>query len=354
METIGIFVGPYSEYWDENTVAEGMGGSETWAIELGKQFVARGYEVTVYAYPEENHDVIPNFHLVRFDEYLNNLKSLHFDYFIYSRLTSAISPYVDCKNKYVMAHDTCLVPNQDTPYNIGIGSIKAYCALSDWHKENLLNLYKQCGINEYMIYQVTNGFSTEYYTNIDLSVKENCMVWSSCVVRGFDQFYKWVVIPILLRYPDFKVYIATYGASPEEIKILDNAKLLPGVEVLGKLSKEKLAEYQRKSKIWVYPGIFPETFCITAIENCAAGSVAIAPMSFGLATTLKGLPYIEATNLPILSKDTANLYVNSICTILENDDIRLNCARQCIEFSKRYSWTRTADEFINLFNQTKQ
>ena len=40
--------------------------------------------------------------------------------------------------------------------------------------------------------------------------------------------------------------------------------------------------------------------------------------------------------------------------ILENDDIRLNCAKQCIEFSKRYSWSRTADEFINLFNQTKQ
>ena len=143
-------------------------------------------------------------------------------------------------------------------------------------------------------------------------------------------------------------------ALPEEQQIHENCKLLPGVEVLGKLSKEELAEYQKKSKIWVYPGTFPETFCITAVENAAACNVIIAPLSYGLGSTLQNIPYLKETNLPILSKDTAHLYINSICNVLDNQEMYKECQTQCLHLSNIYSWKRTAEEFINLFNQTEQ
>jgi glycosyltransferase involved in cell wall biosynthesis len=240
------------------------------------------------------------------------------------------------------------------PYNIGQGKVKAYCYLSEWHKENLLNVFKQSGLTEHMMYPVTNGYSKKFYENIELDKKENCMIWSSTIIRGFDLFYKWVFLPVLMRYPDFKLYICGYTSIPEEQQIHENCKLLPGVEVLGKLSKEELAEYQKKSKIWVYPGTFPETFCITAVENAAAGNVIISPLSYGLGSTLQYIPYLKETNLPILSKDTAHLYINSICNVLGNQEMYKECQRQCLHLSNIYSWKRTAEEFINLFNQTEQ
>ena len=70
------------------------------------------------------------------------------------------------------------------------------------------------------------------------------MIWSSAIVRGFDLFYKWVFLPVLMRYPDFKLYICGYTSVPEEQQIHENCKLLPGVEVLGKLSKEDCGNHK--------------------------------------------------------------------------------------------------------------
>lgn len=354
MKSIGIFVGGYYHPWDENNVKHGMGGSETWAIELAKEFSYAGYDVTVFAMPETDHDICENCHLVHYNKYFENLRDLEFDFFIFSRVTGPISPYLKCKNVYLMAHDVVFITDQNTPYNIGQGKVKAYCYLSEWHKQNLLEIYNCAGLTGNVLYPVTNGYSKNFYENIELDKKENCMIWSSAIVRGFDLFYKWVFLPVLMRYPDFKLYICGYAAIPEEQQIHENCKLLPGVEVLGKLSKEELAEYQKKSKIWVYPGTFPETFCITAVENAAAGNVIIAPLSYGLGSTLQNIPYLKETNLPILSKDTAHLYINSICNVLENKEMYKECQRQCLQLSNIYSWKRTAEEFINLFNQSEQ
>jgi hypothetical protein len=137
MKSIGIFIGDFFNTWDEHDMENGMGGSETWAICLGKEFAKKGYDVTIFAKPEKNHDIIENCHLVDFNEYFDNLRELEFDFFIYSRQTQVISPYLKCKNVYVMAHDTCLITDENAPHAIGIGKIKAYCYLSEFHKDNL-------------------------------------------------------------------------------------------------------------------------------------------------------------------------------------------------------------------------
>lgn len=354
METIGIFLGAFMEYWDEKTVANGMGGSETWAIEVGKQFAAKGYKVIMYAYPEEEHEVVPNFILKRSECYFKELLTTKFDYFIFSRITGPISPYLNCQNVYVMVHDTVLNTPQDAKSFIGLGKVKAYCYLSDWHKQHLLKTYGALGLNEKMLYKVSNGFSREYYEDADINKKENIFVWSSSLLRGFDLFYKWVFLPVLINFKDVKLYVCTGTIAPRDSYILENAKLLPGVEVVGKLSKKELADLQKRAKLWVYPGIFPETFCITAVENGYAGNAIISPLSFGLKTTIGDIPYLQTTNLPVLSKETADQYINSIINLLTNDDMRKKCAEQCKYICSQYSWERTTDEFINLFNQTKQ
>lgn len=355
METIGIFIGEFSEHWDEHTVANGMGGSETWAIEVGKQFAKKGYNVIMYAFPEKEHEVIPNFILKPYTDYFQELPTAKFDYFIYSRTTAPISPYLNCQNVYVMVHDTEMVVPHDIPTYIGLGKVKAYCYLSEWHKKNLLEKFGPLGLTENMLYKVSNGYSEEFYKDeVPFEKKEDIIVWSSSLLRGFDIFYKWVFLPLLIQNPELKLYVCCGTVFGPDAYILKNAEFLPGVIVKGKVSKKELAELQKRSKVWVYPGVFAETFCITAVENAMAGNVIISPLSYGLSTTIGEIPYLKATNLPILSKESAQLYLNSVLNILNNDDLRQKCVEQCKSICSQYSWERTADEFINLFEQTKQ
>ena len=351
MKTVGIFIGPCYMKWDENTVKNGMGGSETWAHEIAVRLSQAGYEVTMYADPEKDHDPVSNYHLVSYEKYNTDIRNKRFDYFIYSRYTGAISPYLKCDNVYMMVHDVCLVTPEQFPSYIGLGRVKKYCYLSEWHKQNLLNLYSQYGLNENMLFKVTNGYSSDFYKDIDLNKKINAMVWSSSLLRGFDVFYEHVFLPLLYEIPDLKLFVCTGTLQDVDKFMLLNSKFLPGVEICEKLPKEQLAEVQKLSKIWIYPGIFPETFCITAVENAAAGNAIISPLSYGLSTTLGNVDYLKNTDLPIMDEKNAAVFKEMAKNILTNDDLRLEYANQCLKQAEEYSWDRAAADFIKLFEE---
>lgn len=357
MKTIGIYLGKYmpsittgEHHWDGDTVANGMGGSETWAYEVGTRLANKGYDVTIYADPEYDHDPCPGFHLVTYQRYFYDVLRREYDYFIYSRYASVdtILPHLKCHNVYVMVHDICVVTPDHNTKQIGLGRIKKYCYLSDWHKEYLLSLYSDIGLTDSLLHKVSNGYSEQFYKDVDLNNKENSMIWSSSLARGFEDFYEYVFFPVFQKVPDFKLYVCTGTIAPKDYHLLKKAELLPGVEVLGKLSKEDLASYQKRSKVWVYPGQFPETFCITAVENANAGNVIISPLSYGLSTTLNDVQYLKDLNLGILNKENAQEYVDLTIKALTNDEERLKLANECINGCKTYSWDRAAQEIIDL------
>jgi glycosyltransferase involved in cell wall biosynthesis len=195
---------------------------------------------------------------------------------------------------------------------------------------------------------MSNGYSDQYYKNIDFSKKTNSMVWSSSLARGFADFYEYVVQPILKEVPDFKLYVCSGTIAPTDYNLLNRAKYLPGVKVLNTLSKEELANLQRTAKIWIYPGVFPETFCITAVENANAGNIIISPLSYGLSTTLDNINYLKEWNLPILNKENASLFVEKALTALKNNDYGISLAIECLNSCKEYNWDRAAKEIVDM------
>lgn len=350
MEIVGIFLGPCYINWDENTVKNGMGGSETWAHEISLGLAKRGYEVFLYAYPEKDHDPYPNYHLVSYEQYFTDIHNKSYDHFIFSRITTPISPILNCNDVYMMIHDVCMItPEQHQKY-IGLGIVDKYCYLSDWHKEYLLSLYGDQGLDESRLYKVSNGYSREFYQDIKLENKENSIIWSSSLTRGFNEFYTYIYLPLLKKYNDIKLYVCCGTIMDTDKDLLNRVRLLPGVCVLDKLSKEQLAEYQKKSSFWVYPGSFAETFCITSIENAAAGNVLITPLSYGLYTTLKDIGYLHNWDLPILDKNNANLYISLIENMLNDENIKKNYQMESLRISQNYNWDKATEDFINLFN----
>ena len=356
MKNIGIYLGKYmpsvttgEHHWDGDTVENGMGGSETWAYEVGTRLANKGYDVTIYADPAYDQEPSSHFHLVSYQRYFYDVLRREYDYFIYSRYASVdtITPYLKCHNVYVMVHDICIV-TPDNRNQIGLGRVKKYCYLSDWHKDYLLQLYSKEGLNESLLHKVSNGYSEQYYKDVDLNNKTNSMTWSSSLSRGFEDFYEYVFFPVFQQVPDFKLYVCTGTVAPKDYHLLRKASLLPGVEVLGKLSKKELAQYQKQSKVWIYPGQFPETFCITAVENANAGNVIISPLSYGLSSTLQNIQYLKDLNLDILDKDNAQKYVDLTVKVLTDDSERLKLVNECMCGCKDYNWDRATQEIIDM------
>ena len=355
MKTVGIYVGPWSNReWDESDVENGMSGSETWAIEISKEFVKHGYEVFLYAIPHDEHDIVENLHFLNFMNFKNDCSYMRYDYFISSRFSDVFQyPYLRCDNCYIMVHDNIINTPSSLPSFIGLGKIKGIFYLSDWHRDYLKLHHKSSGINFIPMYKVSNGFSNQYYQNIDLDNKENSMIWSSSLARGFELFVENVLDKIMKRHPDFQLYACSGTNYEYDIQLKNKfSNVRDNIHILQTLSKRELADFQKRSKVWVYPGTFQETFCITAVEQCAAGNVAITPLSFGLKTTLKDIEYLNHFNLPILTEENSQIYADFVCRMLEDNNLRKIFATECINAANKFSWTRACEEIIDIFNQT--
>ena len=343
-----------SYHWDEETVKSGIGGSETYIFEVSKRLSLAGYDVTLYADPEFDHDPYENFHLVSYKRYYYDVLHREYDYFIFFREVSVntVLPYLKCHNVFAILSDTQILAPLSKLYQIGLGRIKKYCYLSEYHKMNLLDIYEHIGLTEDLLYKISNGYSTEFYENVDLHSKTNSMIWSSSLCRGFYEFYNYVFVKVREKIPDFILYVCTEATNSEVNDQLNEISKHDGVVVLNRLSKEELANYQKQSKIWVYPGTFPETFCITASENVNAGNVVICPLSYGLYTTLENVNYLKEWDLNILTEDNAYTYIEKIVEILNNDDLRIKLASENLN-SCDFSWDKSTKEIIDLFENDK-
>ena len=176
---------------------------------------------------------------------------------------------------------------------------KVFC-LSDWHRDEI---HSKQGVPLSKLEYVPNciGYAGLYSDALECE-KENAMVWSSRYERNFEFLMDRIYPKIIKYFPDFKVYLCGY--------IDNNGRLSEkygdcNVEVLGRLNKKELSEYQKKCKVWIYPNIgvnvaddgnwfFHETFCNTAVENVLARNavICLGGGKDGITTTLEGYDLI--------------------------------------------------------------
>lgn len=341
MKTVAIYTGSFLYCWDEQTVANGMGGSETWAVEVSSELAKLGYDVTLFNCCETPHEVFPHFNIRRYEElFQEGAEGKYYDIVIMSRLVDQLPTGLQYGTLIGVAHDTEFLTE-----NLLTDKYDYYCYLSEWHKYHLLEYYPQLRECQHKLVQISNGFSKSLYSSSIHSNKKNSTVWSSSLIRGFFNVYKWVYWPILKIIPDFKIYVCCGTVDKKDQEWLDRAALLPGVEVKGRVQKDVLANLQETSKIWIYPGTWRETFCITAIENAYAGNMLITPKSYGLATTLHGYD----THLDILTESNAPKYVYKALRALYDEDYRKDEVSRSRPLADKYSWEKAAKDLIKLF-----
>jgi glycosyltransferase involved in cell wall biosynthesis len=365
-EKIFIWTGPALEPWNKKKVDEGMAGSETWASYISETFVKKGYEVTVYNdlltddknkylyEPVEGTDLSVIYR--DYSKFEEDIRYVYVDYFISSRTVETFKFKIHTQDRYVQIHDVFI--HQDPNYDIKSWMVKKYAYLSDWHKDFLIQHHK---MSEDKMFLTANGENFKNYEDVDTYVKKNQSVYSSSPDRGLYELLQ--ILPRIRKsVPDFKLIVA-YGffnwekmcksigneRGLRQIAILKEAMEQPGVEYVGRVDKKTLANYQKESKVWLYPTAFEETQCITAVTAGLAKTAILSSKYAGLITTVgeAGI-LIEGSNR---SEEYLNKFIEEAVRLLTDEEYRKMWAEKAWKKMQEYSWDKIADGWIEQFNR---
>jgi len=277
------------EPWNgKNIYTSGVGGSETFVIEIARNVkkLLNEYEVYVFCncLSEEEIDGVLYKPLSQYYSFIN-------ENYIHSCIISRYSEYLPltykgfAENVYLLLHDL-------TPSGVVMPldkKLKNVFCLTEWHVEHFTTIFPTLKD----ITQVfSHGIDIDFFTKQNLEISdsdsdskktnqiiENKFIYSSFPNRG--------LLPLLQMWP--KIYEKESGATlhiysdvdgkwvnsvvPEHMteirKLLEAYKKREnglGIVYHGWVSKSELAKAWQSADIWFYPCIFQETFCLTALE----------------------------------------------------------------------------------------
>jgi glycosyltransferase involved in cell wall biosynthesis len=138
-----------------------------------------------------------------------------------------------------------------------------------------------------------------------------------------------------------ELIIAGKGDCYEELLRLKEELNLNSVRFCGRLNEKQKMQILQSGWVYVIPSM-KEGWGISTLEANACGTPAIAYDVSGLRDSIKhgktGL-LVESGNIKALSE--------AIITILEDEELREKLSENALEYSKQFSWDKSAVQVLN-------
>lgn len=284
-----VFVadGNWNAWTGRDILSKGLGGSETYIVELARYIQASNeFDVTVFCrcsteemFEDVKYTSIDNFHsFVANNKVHTCIVSRYSEY-----IPTAITGHVE--NLYLVLHDI-----EPTGIIIPVHpKIKKIFCLTDWHVRYFLKNFPQFEDRTVSFY-----YGIDHTRFVKKEKRKNSFIYSSYPNRGLLQLLRmWPRIKQELPDATLDVFAdiegkwvnEVAGAEMEAIRVL-LMRGLDGVNVRGWVSKQELADAWATADIWFYPATFKETFCLTALEAAASGTLAITSFLAALEETV--------------------------------------------------------------------
>lgn len=341
--------GGWGPWTGSDILTKGVGGSETYIIELARWIqTLRDFQVVVFCRCPE-HEHFEGVSYQPLENYPRFIKNNVVHTVIISRYNQYIpmTIYGNVENIYFVLHD--LFPSGTIiPLH---PKLKKVLCLTKWHEEYFLERFPQFkGRTDSFNYGIDNAKFKP-----SLKVK-NSFIYSSFPNRG--------LLPLLQMWPRIKeqipdatlqVYADINGKwvnevakeQMEEIQYLLQLGHMKGVTVKGWVSKAELAEAWSKADVWLYPCIFQETFCLTALEAAATKTLAIAPPLAALQETVgdRGL-LLPGNPMDATWQQSA---IESLLTVLKDPKRKADYLERNYAWSTAMSWKQRGEAFAKQY-----
>ena len=221
--------------------------------------------------------------------------------------------------------------------------IDGFVPLSNWHRDFFC---RRRGVDPRRCYPIPNGIDLSRYKG-HVEKESHRLIWSSSPDRGLHHLLRmWPEIRKAV--PDAELHVFYSMKAFEQQKWAMNKQAADlwyikthldqdGVVYRGAVGKKTLAQEQMKASLLAYPcdPAFPsETFCITALEACAAG----LPLILSDADCLPEIYGEIATILP--RPIDYDQWIVTIIKALRDDEWRQEQGAKGRRFARRYTWQR--------------
>jgi predicted O-methyltransferase YrrM len=360
------------ESWSGSTILnKGVGGSETYIIEMARYIQQNGeYNVIVFCNCTEP-EIFEGVQYLPLNEYYIYVNTNYVDVCIVSRFTQylpvAFKGHVE--NVYLVLHDVSpignVIPMNDSKLR------KIFC-LTEWHVASVSKEFLQLkDIIEPFYYGIDIKLF-EKYKNIPK--KHYKFIYSSFPNRGllpllqmWPKIYKTQPLSSLDLFCDIdgKWVNETEPSQMKEIKRLFNEykshETNYNIVYHGWVDKETLTKHWCESDIWFYPCIFSETFCLTALEAAISKTFIITNGLAALQNTVgnrgiiiegnpltqewQELAFNEIIKYITQSQSNHSVYNVEICTT-KNKLINMN-----YDWANNLTWKNRADTFVDLLDK---
>lgn len=341
-----IYTGAGWEKWSPDSVnGGGIGGSETCTVHVAREFARRGYEVIVVGDP-------PNpgvFDGVRYESWAGFDHNIESDIFISSRRPDIFS--TAARKNVCLVHDIWL--NSDGGAGINVDKFDKFFVLSPWHKEFFCRHHS---VPDDKVFVTRDAIDHSRF-NKHLPRVPGRMIYSSSPDRGLDvlldclprirQRVPHAHLKVFYGFDNWEKAVEVRG-NPHEIGWMKRIKQQlnqPGVEYVGRVGQDRLADEFLQAELWGYPTAFWETFCITAVEAMAAGVPVVTSNLAALSTTvgIDGGVIIDGDNK---SEAYQNAFVEVCVYILSNPDVWSELSQRGKAKAAGYRWDTLVDEWF--------
>jgi len=350
------------EPWSGSSIlTKGVGGSETYIIEIARYIQKSGlFDVVVFCncLQEEYFENV-------LYKPLNSLYPFIYSNYIHTCIISRFTEYLPAvlkswvENVYLVFHD--LVP---TGIVIPLEKkLKKVFCLSEWHAEFVCSKFP-------MMKEITIPF----YYGIDFSKFKteskkitNKFIYSSFPNRGLLPLLK-IWPKIYEKYPTATLHIYSdldgkwvNSVAPEQIteikKLLESYKMNEsnlGIYNYGWVDKKTLADSWASADIWFYPCIFMETFCLTALEAALTKTLVVTNDLAALQNTVADRGVIIEGNVM-----TPEWEENAIAQLFyymdkKNMNEKNSLIEKNYEWANKLSWENQANKLLNDYILTEK
>lgn len=368
---IGIWHWSKKPFNGETVRTEPTGGTETAIAYTCEALAGKNNRISVYCNTEkevrtEGVDYIPADHF-------ENIASQHeFDAFIIVRHLAACMVPVRTKALCYWAHDNTNQPfmhgavrfsktikGKQISYDCFSLAELAYLfdtvfCVSNWQKYELTNKLRFPADKAFVI---GNGLQPELFPSpSETELRKPILFYSLPPDRGLLPLLE-IFLKVREKIPEAELHAYTgttiYGESPEDDRkdneaIYSLARKIPGVSLNAPLPQKELAKKMRMAKIFAYPSLIHETFCISILEAQAAGMVPVVSDAGALPERIR-----DGENGYILTGDPFSdtfqtAFAERIVNLLLNENMFIKLSKESVitSHSDAYSYNAVAERML--------
>uniref|UniRef100_A0A6C0H5T1 Glycosyl transferase family 1 domain-containing protein n=1 Tax=viral metagenome TaxID=1070528 RepID=A0A6C0H5T1_9ZZZZ len=349
-KNLPIFVivadGGWKNWTGSDIDKDGMGGSETFIVEIA-QYLVNNFQVFVFCrcLSEENYKNVTYLPIELFANFISTN-------YIQSCLISRYSEYLVMAYKGLIENIYFILHDLEPSINILVDSnkLKKIFCLTKWHVEYFLGTYS---IFKKKTLDFSYGINSKFIAK-DVIKKPNSFIYSSFPNRGLLPLLK-MWDKIVEKYPSATLSIYC-DLEHEWVKMVSKESLveikkmleyLPNVKNYGWVNKEELSKAWKESEYWLYPCIFLETFCLTALECAASKTVAITSKLGALNDTVntRGLMIEGDANTEIWQKKC----LNELFKLMGDSEKKKYYIKENYRWALKNTWKKRAKDLLENY-----